>query len=204
MRPSKGGSWQAYGAGRSRHSEQWQRSATATRVSASDQRQPYVNAQSSPLPPDANPEQGNFWRSSGRAGFDIVPTKPTWLRLTLRTMSYRANPLNQRGHGAWLSFRREKVPGTAPIALLVAQPRAIGGVAVLQSSPARPRRWCDAREPPNGRRLRRPAPQDATAATTFSNSGSKQHRRSASGASDRDSVSKQDQRQRSAVGHIRE
>ena len=40
--------------------------------------------------------------------------------------------------------------------------RAIGGVAVLPVTPARPCRWCDAREPPNGRRLRRPALRHTT------------------------------------------
>jgi hypothetical protein len=32
-------------------------------------------------------------------------------------------PLTERGLGAWLSFRRETVPGTAPIAFLEALDR---------------------------------------------------------------------------------
>jgi len=40
--------------------------------------------------------------------------------------------------------------------------RAIGAVAVLQSTFSRPRRWCDAREPPKRRRLRRPVSPDAS------------------------------------------
>ena len=47
----------------------------------------------------------NLWHSSGRAGHGIVPFR---LRIGW----------TERGLGAWLSFRREKVPGTAPIAPL--------------------------------------------------------------------------------------
>jgi len=39
--------------------------------------------------------------------------------------------------------------------------RTIGGVEAPQSAFSRPRRWCDAREPPYRRRLRRPALRDA-------------------------------------------
>ena len=72
----------------------------------------------------------------------------------------------KRGPGAWLSFRREKVPGTASIAHRVTQDagrrRTIGAVAVLQSSPSRLRRWHDAGTPPYRRRIRRSTPWDAT------------------------------------------
>jgi hypothetical protein len=56
------------------------------------------------------------------------PPGCAWLTAQCQT----GQPSNQRGHGAWLSFRREMVPGTAPIALMVARSRAIGGVAVFQ------------------------------------------------------------------------
>ena len=36
----------------------------------------------------------------------------------------QADNLLSRGLGAWLSFRREKVPGTAPIAFQQANPRS--------------------------------------------------------------------------------
>ena len=78
-----------------------------------------------------------------------------------------------RGLGAWLSFRREKVPGTAPIAPLGAQTRLSTprgrpparhrrGRSPLPSTLSRPRRWGDAGTPPNRRRIRRPAPRGAT------------------------------------------
>ena len=41
----------------------------------------------------------------------IEPTMPSRPRVAC----------TERGHGAWLSFRREKVPGTAPIAFLEAR-----------------------------------------------------------------------------------
>jgi hypothetical protein len=101
----------------------------------------------------APPGQGNFWRSSGRAGLDIVPTIP--IRPHARS--------NVRGFGAWLSFRPTK-RCLAPLPSPSSTPDNVPS-AGSQPSPvatARPRRWCDAREPPTGRRLRRPSPRDAT------------------------------------------
>ena len=87
--------------------------------------------------PTLRSDRAGLWRSPGRAGFDIVPPMSFRPRLTLK----------KRGPGAWLSFRREKVPGTAPIALKAAR---LPPSARSQSSPfapARPRRWCDAGTP---------------------------------------------------------
>jgi len=58
----------------------------------------------------------DLWPSPG------VPS----LRFYLSTGFTLTITLIHRGHGAWLSFRREKVPGTAPITFLVAWLRADG------------------------------------------------------------------------------
>jgi hypothetical protein len=42
------------------------------------------------------PDNRGIWRSSGGAGFDIVPTMPIRLRHALRTMSYRATLAEDR------------------------------------------------------------------------------------------------------------
>ena len=76
----------------------------------------------------------NFWRSPGRAGFDIVPTTPIRLPISLRTMSNRATLAGHRNGAA--------VPAT----------RQAAGVPSARSqpppvTPARPRRWGDAGRP---------------------------------------------------------
>jgi len=93
------------------------------------------------------PEQGNFWRSSGRAGFDIVPTMPIRLRSALRTMFNRATP---RGTPFQCTPPRHEAGRRS----------AIGVVAVLQSSLSRPRRWCDAGTPKADQKAGAPGSQD--------------------------------------------
>ena len=88
-------------------------------------------------------EQGSLWRSLGRAVLGVF--------LPHRTHSSFRHPKNTKGGNPRGRRHRCGSPGNE-----AGRRRAIGGVAALQSSLARPRRWCDAREPPDGRRLRRP------------------------------------------------
>ena len=89
------------------------------------------------------PEQGNFWRSSGRAGFDIVPTMPNQQRCTLRTMSNRATLAATRSGAA------------------LPAPKQAAGVpsAWSQPSPFPPRDHADGAPLGRLRRTRRPAPR---------------------------------------------
>jgi hypothetical protein len=88
--------------------------------------------------PTRHPEHAGLWGSPGRAGHGIVPAISSRPRVAL----------SERGLGAWLSFRREKVPDTAPIAYRVTCDRADGATL------GRPRH--------QPRRTRRPAFRDAT------------------------------------------
>jgi hypothetical protein len=101
-------------------------------------------------------EHAGLWRSPGRAGHGVVPAMRCRSRIAWTDL----------WHGAWLVDHRERLPGTAPIASIGARvPSARSQPAPVTS--ARPRRWGDAREPPMRRRLRRPAPRDATARGPF-------------------------------------
>ena len=119
---------------RSRSRRQRQLSASATSDSVSYQR----SATASRVP-------CNFWRSSGRAGIDLVPTMHRRLTFALRTMSTRATPAAH-------------LPGAA-----VPATRQAAGAPSARSqpppvTPARPRRWGDAGTPAaKPRRTRRPA-----------------------------------------------
>ena len=56
------------------------------------------------------------------------------------TLRQRTTPSKKRGLGAWLAFRREKVPGTAPIAFPDTTKQAAGARAAWsQSFPLPPR-----------------------------------------------------------------
>jgi hypothetical protein len=109
--------------------------------------------------PTLLPDYQRIWRSSGRAGaalslraygthrgvpgFALCLHRPT--RNALRSAQCYAGQPSRYTVLVHLSTPRNRPPACHR------------RVAALQSASARPRRWCDAREPPSGRRLRRPA-----------------------------------------------
>ena len=89
------------------------RRGPVTAIRVSDQRQRSAAGISGRNQRSASRAPCNFWRSPGRAGHGFVAAMNSRPRYTS----------TKRGPGAWLSFRRETVPGTAPIAFLETQTR---------------------------------------------------------------------------------
>jgi len=123
----------------------------------------------------------DFWRHTGRAVLDIVP----------RVLS----PIDWRSEQCLGGQPRPTAPRCTCSRNEGGRRRAIGGVAVLPVSLARSSRWCDAREPPIRKRLRRPALRDAMVPISLS----KQRQPTGTAISGRASSSQQGQPSATAV-----
>jgi len=109
-----------------------------------------------PSPGRARATSGSadIWRPTGACRARHCAGTTFRLRGTIHTMALPGNP---RGRAFQCSCSGDDA----------GRRRSIGEVAVTQSTLSRPRRWCDAREPPTGRRLRRPALRDITPREPF-------------------------------------